>query len=76
MSLNDYESVFILPPDYSPQRVDEFIEKIKALLAKHGGEATLIVVKDAHGQTCPTFGDSSLPLWNLLGIDLLLQLER
>lgn len=42
MFLNDYETVFILPPDYSPQRVDEFIEKIKALVTKHGGETTVI----------------------------------
>ena len=42
MFLNDYETVFILPPDYSPQRVDEFIEKIKALVTKNGGETTVI----------------------------------
>lgn len=40
MSLNAYETVFILPADATPQRVDEFIEKLKATVTKGGGEVT------------------------------------
>ncbi len=42
MTLNNYETVFILPADYTPQRVDEFIEKLKEVVTKGGGEFTLV----------------------------------
>ena len=42
VTLNNYETVFILPADYTPQRVDEFIEKLKEVVTKGGGEFTLV----------------------------------
>lgn len=40
--MNAYESVFLLPADSTPQRVDEFIEKFKSVVSKGGGEVTHI----------------------------------
>ncbi len=37
-----YETVFILPADYTPQKVDEFLEKLKAVITKGGGEIVQI----------------------------------
>jgi small subunit ribosomal protein S6 len=42
LPLQSYETVFILPADYTPQRVDEFLEKLKAVIVKGGGEITQI----------------------------------
>ena len=40
--MNAYETVFILPADVAPQGVDDFIEKLKAVIIKDGGEITTI----------------------------------
>jgi small subunit ribosomal protein S6 len=42
LSMNAYESVFLLPADCTPQRVDEFIEKLKSVITAAGGEITMI----------------------------------
>jgi len=36
-----YETVFVLPGDLQPQKVDEYVEKVKSLIQKNGGEITL-----------------------------------
>jgi small subunit ribosomal protein S6 len=40
-SLIHYETVFLLPGDAQPQKVDDFVEKVKALIVQKGGEVTL-----------------------------------
>ncbi len=40
-SLIHYETVFVLPGDAQPQKVDDFVEKVKNLIAQKGGEVTL-----------------------------------
>lgn len=40
-SLIHYETVFILPGDAAPQKVDDFVEKVKSLIVQKGGEVTL-----------------------------------
>lgn len=42
MSLTQYETVFVLPADNTPQQVDEFIDKLKAVVTNGGGEVTAI----------------------------------
>lgn len=42
-----YETVFVLPADLSPQKTDEYIEKIKNLITQKGGE---IVLADKWGR--------------------------
>ena len=41
-SLIHYETVFILPGDAQPQKVDDFVEKVKSLIVQKGGDVTLI----------------------------------
>jgi small subunit ribosomal protein S6 len=36
-----YETVFVLPGDLQPQKVDEYVDKVKSLIEKNGGEITL-----------------------------------
>ncbi|MBL8022848.1 MAG: 30S ribosomal protein S6 [Elusimicrobia bacterium] len=36
-----YETVFVLPGDTQPQKVDDFVEKTKSLIVQKGGEVTL-----------------------------------
>jgi small subunit ribosomal protein S6 len=36
-----YETVFVLPGDAQPQKVDEFVEKTKSFITQKGGEVTL-----------------------------------
>ncbi|MBK8576559.1 MAG: 30S ribosomal protein S6 [Elusimicrobia bacterium] len=36
-----YETVFLLPGDAQPQKVDDFVEKVKSLIVQKGGEVTL-----------------------------------
>ena len=36
-----YETVFVLPGDAQPQKVDDFVEKVKSLIVQKGGEVTL-----------------------------------
>lgn len=40
-SLIHYETVFLLPGDAQPQKVDDFVEKVKSLIVQKGGEVTL-----------------------------------
>jgi small subunit ribosomal protein S6 len=40
-SLTHYETVFLLPGDAQPQKVDDFVEKVKSLIVQKGGEVTL-----------------------------------
>lgn len=40
-SLIHYETVFLLPGDAQPQKVDDFVEKVKSLIVEKGGEVTL-----------------------------------
>lgn len=40
-SLIHYETVFILPGDAQPQKVDDFVEKVKSLIVQKGGDVTL-----------------------------------
>jgi small subunit ribosomal protein S6 len=40
--VTQYETVFILPADATPQKVDEFIDKVKAVISKGGGETTVL----------------------------------
>jgi small subunit ribosomal protein S6 len=42
VTLNTYETVFILPAEYALPKVDEFIEKLKAIITKASGETTLL----------------------------------
>ena len=41
-SLIHYETVFLLPGDAQPQKVDDFVEKVKSLIVQKGGEVTLL----------------------------------
>jgi small subunit ribosomal protein S6 len=41
-SLIHYETVFLLPGDAPPQKVDDFVEKLKSLIVQKGGEVTLL----------------------------------
>lgn len=41
-SLIHYETVFLLPGDVQPQKVDDFVEKVKSLIVQKGGEVTLM----------------------------------
>ncbi len=36
-----YETVFVLPGDLQPPKVDEYVDKVKSLIQKSGGEITL-----------------------------------
>jgi small subunit ribosomal protein S6 len=36
-----YETVFVLPGDLQPPKVDEYVDKVKSLIEKNGGEITL-----------------------------------
>lgn len=40
-SLIHYETVFLLPGDAQPQKVDDFVEKVKSLIVQKGGDVTL-----------------------------------
>ncbi len=40
-SLIHYETVFVLPGDAQPQKVDDFVEKVKSLITQKGGDVTL-----------------------------------
>jgi small subunit ribosomal protein S6 len=40
-SLIHYETVFVLPGDAQPQKVDDFVEKVKSLIVQKGGDVTL-----------------------------------
>jgi small subunit ribosomal protein S6 len=40
--MKSYESIFIVPTDLSPQRVDELTEKFKAIVVKNKGENIVI----------------------------------
>lgn len=40
--MTHYETVFVLPGDAQPQKVDEFVEEVKTLITQKGGEVTLV----------------------------------
>lgn len=37
-----YETVFVVPADLSPQKTDEYVEKIKNMITAKGGEVVLV----------------------------------
>jgi len=40
--MKTYETVFIVPSDMAPQRVEDITEKVKSLITKSGGEILLV----------------------------------
>lgn len=37
-----YETVFVLPGDLQPQKIDDYVEKVKTLIQQKGGDVTLV----------------------------------
>ena len=40
--MTHYETVFVLPGDLQPQKIDDYIEKVKAFIEQKGGDITLV----------------------------------
>lgn len=40
--MQNYETIFVAPADIQPQRLDDFVEKLRGVIAKQGGEITAV----------------------------------